>query len=231
MGVAVEMLSRKFEQLRILQRFHLMNQSDGNIHAITGVKHKLLDRFRVGGFLDPDQQFSGAQIEGFGFQAMIMKGASLALADFEDFAAIQAVVGDPDLATPSFGLDVHRFAYSAHMLKGPDYTFSENAEMPDGKSGVFGHRRGGEQHAQAAGLDRAEQNRDSFGARQVALEDSLETAKRTLDDHHSVAAVKPLFGNLDYIVDAAPAYFGDDGGRHGQRIVAGGDNAAHYRHV
>src|SRR5579864_5444337 len=47
-----------------------------------------------------------------------MKRRSLALANFENLAAIEIAVRDPHLAAPSLGHDPHRLSCSVHRLIG-----------------------------------------------------------------------------------------------------------------
>src|SRR5579864_7911388 len=95
MRIAIEMLGRKFVQLGVLERFHLMNEAGVNIHAFAGVEDELLN-LGIGRFLDRNAQAARAQEKGFGFELMEMQRASLALVDFQNFAAIKFVVGEPD---------------------------------------------------------------------------------------------------------------------------------------
>src|SRR5579863_1203094 len=116
MRIAVKMLGGKFQQLGVFDRFHLMNQSDRYIHAFAGDHLELLDGLALGRFLDADFQFSAAQIKRFGFQLMVMQRAFLALADLQDFSAVQVPVGDPDLASPPFGYNSDRFSCPIHRF-------------------------------------------------------------------------------------------------------------------
>ena len=59
MGVAVEMLRGEFVKLGILERFHLMDQTDRHVHAFAGLEDKFFDNFGLRRFLDP--QFAGVR--------------------------------------------------------------------------------------------------------------------------------------------------------------------------
>jgi hypothetical protein len=117
MRIAIEVLGGKFQQLGVFNRFHLMNQPDWDVHAFAGEQLELLDCFASGRFLDANFQLSRAQIKGLGFQLVVVQRALLALADFQDFSAVKISVGDPDLATPSFGYDLDRLSYTIHDFR------------------------------------------------------------------------------------------------------------------
>jgi hypothetical protein len=46
-----------------------------------------------------------------------MERALFALADFQNFSAVEIAVGDPDLATPSFGYDSDRLSCTIHGFR------------------------------------------------------------------------------------------------------------------
>ena len=52
MGIRVEVLGRELVQLGVLERLHLMDQADRNVHALAGFQDELLDAFRFRRFLD-----------------------------------------------------------------------------------------------------------------------------------------------------------------------------------
>src|ERR1700676_4568929 len=94
-----------------------MHQARRNIHAFPGIQDELLDFLCVRRRLDSDAQAARAQEKRFGLELMEMQRASLALVDLKDFPAIELVFGEPPLAAPSLGFDVHRLPYSAlHRL-------------------------------------------------------------------------------------------------------------------
>src|SRR5215472_3123815 len=47
MRVAIEVLGGKLKQLGVLDRFHLMHQSNRNVHAFAGDQLKLLERLAL----------------------------------------------------------------------------------------------------------------------------------------------------------------------------------------
>src|SRR5882762_3772773 len=116
MRIAIEVLGREFEQLSILERFHLMNQAGRDIHAFAGRELEFFDGRAVGGFLDSHLQAAAAKEERFRLKLVKMERALLALVDFQDLSAIVLVVGDPDLATPTLANDFYRLACSAHRV-------------------------------------------------------------------------------------------------------------------
>jgi len=94
MRIAVEVLSRKFEQFGVLQRFHLMHQSLRNVHALAGDEFELFDGLGLGRFLDSDFEPARAQIERLVFDLVKVQRAALALLNFENLAAA-LVAGRP----------------------------------------------------------------------------------------------------------------------------------------
>src|SRR6516164_8380642 len=116
MRIAVEVLGRKFEQFGVLQRFHLMHQSLRNVHAFAGGEFELFDGLGLGRLLDPDLEAARAQVKRLVFDLVKVQRAALALADFEDLAAVKIAVDDPDFASPSLGHDLHWFSRAVHNL-------------------------------------------------------------------------------------------------------------------
>jgi hypothetical protein len=47
MGIGIEMLGRELVELGVLERLHLMDQADRNVHALAGFQDELLDGFRL----------------------------------------------------------------------------------------------------------------------------------------------------------------------------------------
>src|ERR1019366_5714274 len=95
MRIDVKVLGGKFKQLSILDRFHLMNQSDRYVHAFACAQFELLDRGAFRRLLDSHDQPAAAQVERFGLELVVMQRALLALANFENFPAIEIAVCDP----------------------------------------------------------------------------------------------------------------------------------------
>src|ERR1019366_4973998 len=116
MRIAVKVLGRKFKQLGILDRFHLMNQSDRHVHAFARAQFELLDRGAFRRLLDSHDQLAAAQVERFGLELVVMQRALLALANFENFPAVEVAVCNPYLAAPSLGHNPDRFSCSIHMF-------------------------------------------------------------------------------------------------------------------
>src|SRR5579872_5175669 len=68
---------------------------------------------------------------------MEMQRASLALVDFQNFAAIKFVVGEPDLAPPSLGFDMHGLADSTlHPKNGPPSSMGSRTAGVQQRGGV-----------------------------------------------------------------------------------------------
>src|SRR5208282_2885823 len=116
MRIAVKVLGGKFKQLGILDRFHLMNQPDRHIHAFARAQFELLDRGAFRRLLDSHDQLTAAQVERFGLELVVMQRALLALANFENFPAIEIAVRDPYLASPSLGHNPDRLSCSIHLF-------------------------------------------------------------------------------------------------------------------
>ncbi len=57
---------------------------------------------------------ANAQIEGLGLELVKVQRALLALLNLENLAAVKRVIGDSDLAPPSFGLNVNRLPGATH---------------------------------------------------------------------------------------------------------------------
>src|ERR1700736_776517 len=110
MRVSVEVLGGELVQLGILQRFHLMHQSQRNVHAFAGGEFELLDHLGFGRFLDPYLKAAHAQVERLGLELMEMQRAALTLANLENFAAVEIAIDDPYLAAPALGDNPYRLA-------------------------------------------------------------------------------------------------------------------------
>src|ERR1039458_8310960 len=95
MRIAVKVLGGKFKQLGVLERFHLMNQSDRHVHAFARAQFELLDRGAFRRLLDSHEQPAAAQVERFGLELVVMQRALLALANFENFPAVEVAGCDP----------------------------------------------------------------------------------------------------------------------------------------
>src|SRR5215831_5470718 len=115
MGIAFKMLGRKLEQLRIFQRFQLMDQADWNVHALPRVQHEFVRSLRRRGLLYPHLKQARAQVKGFRLELVKMQRTTPAALDFQDLAAITIIVRDPYFTAPPFRLEVHRFAYRVHV--------------------------------------------------------------------------------------------------------------------
>src|SRR5271170_4905788 len=63
MRVAVKVLGGELVQFGVLQRFHLVHQSQRDVHALAGGEFKLLEHFGVGRFLDANLEPARAQEE------------------------------------------------------------------------------------------------------------------------------------------------------------------------
>src|SRR5208337_874419 len=86
-------------------------------------------------------------------------------------------------------------------------------------------------HAQPARFDGAEQNRHSFRAGKIALENRLESPERTVNDHHPLACAEWLVGYFDYVVHAAAANLRNYRRGHRQRIDSRRHDRAHPGHI
>jgi hypothetical protein len=84
-----------------------MDQARGNVHAVARAKLEFFSHIGPWGLLNPQFQPAGSQVERFCLELVKMKRAAFALANFQDFAAVERVVCDPDLAPPAFGEDVY----------------------------------------------------------------------------------------------------------------------------
>ena len=72
-GIGIEVLGRELVQLGVLERLHLMDQADRNVHALAGFQDELLDRFRLRRFLDAYYQAPRAQIKRFGLELVVVE--------------------------------------------------------------------------------------------------------------------------------------------------------------
>src|ERR1039458_132373 len=129
MRIAVKVLGGKFKQLGILYRFHLMNQSDRHVHAFARIQFELLDRGAFRRLLDSHDQFAAAQVERFGLELVVMQRALLALANFQNFPAVEIAVCDPYLAAPSLGHNQNRFSCSIHAIRSSSRARSGSSEI------------------------------------------------------------------------------------------------------
>lgn len=105
MRVAVEVLGGEFVKLGVLERVHLMDEAGRDVHALAGREFELFNCGRLRRRFDLHFETAGAQVEGLGLELVEMQRTAFALPDFEDLAAIEAAVGDPDLAAPAFRHD------------------------------------------------------------------------------------------------------------------------------
>jgi hypothetical protein len=115
--IGFEVLGRKLEQLGVFERFHLMYEPWQDVHTVAGRYLELIEFIAISRFLDTQLETSFVQIKGFGLQLMIMQGTSLALLDFQNFAAIERIVDNPNLSAPSLRFDMYRLSrINAHRV-------------------------------------------------------------------------------------------------------------------
>src|ERR1700719_3352160 len=98
MRIAVKVLGRKFEQLGVLDCFHLMYQSNRNVHAFARHQFELLDRLTFRRLLYSHEELASTQVKRFGLELVVMQRALLALANFQNFSAVEIAVRDPYFA-------------------------------------------------------------------------------------------------------------------------------------
>src|ERR1700731_3288780 len=103
MRIAVKVLGGKFEQLGVLDRFHLMHQSDRNVHAFTRDQFELFESGTFRRLLYSHEELAATQAKRFGLELVIVQRALFPLANFQVFSAVEIAVRDPYFAAPSLG--------------------------------------------------------------------------------------------------------------------------------